>query len=96
MKLFKAALGGGKGMVQREQTLVFLIPFEHWKINHPKWRPSAFRMPVFMTNLEPECAHRFIDDFGLVGTKKYQIAGLGADPIEDFKDRIAWDKFDNG
>jgi hypothetical protein len=73
-------------VVHRVPPALLLVALEHRKIDHPQRAPGGFREAAFVADLEPQRAERVVDDFGLVGAEKHQIAVARAGALEDLLD----------
>ncbi len=94
-------LGRGKWVVGCGVALGFLVEFEHGKVHHPHRAPAFFKQAVLLAeiavaNLDAQRANGVVDDLGLVGTKKDQVAVLRAGACQHFSDGLVMDVLHDG
>src|SRR5512140_725939 len=63
-------------MMHRVPALFFVVPFEHWKVQHPQRAPPAFSKAALVPDFATQRTQRLVDDFRAVGTKENEIARL--------------------
>ena len=81
-------LGSGKGMMHRAPALALFVKLEHREIDHPQRSPAGLEQACLfaklaVADLQAQGTDAVVDDLGLVGTEKDQVAVLRAGALQD-------------